>query len=183
MTLADPVEWQFTCTTMKCLQERSRLHKGPNGDRQGGSRSLGYSASRWKGATVIQQVITCDICGSQKRQANHWFVAREESGELRINGWNSPHLLSPETKHLCGETCAHKLISQFLMKLVKVETQWPADNSDNGPAAKARIIARADCAAPSASNWQTSPSIHGTPGSPDYVRRERSHPCSGERAS
>jgi hypothetical protein len=59
-----------------------------------------------KGATVIRKVITCDICGSQKRQTNHWFVAYEESGELRISGWNSLHLLSPETKHLCGETCA-----------------------------------------------------------------------------
>jgi len=84
---------------------------------------------------VIQQVITCDICGSQKRQANHWFIAREESGELRISGWISPQVLSPEAKHLCGETCAHKLISQFLMKLMEVKTQRSADNSDPGSAA------------------------------------------------
>jgi hypothetical protein len=72
---------------------------------------------------VIKQVITCDVCGSQKRQANHWFVAREESGELRISGWNSPHTLSPETRHLCGETCALKLLSQHLMRLADLGTQ------------------------------------------------------------
>ena len=75
---------------------------------------------------MIQQVITCDFCGSQKRQTNHWFVAYEESGELRISGWNSHYLLSAGTKHLCGETCAHKLISHFLMRLVVVATQ-PAE--------------------------------------------------------
>jgi hypothetical protein len=86
-----------------------------------------------KGATVIRQVITCDICGSQKHQTNHWFVAYEESGELRINGWNSLHLLSSGTKHLCGETCAHKLISHFLMRLVDVGPQQSGQKGDAGP--------------------------------------------------
>lgn len=89
---------------------------------------------------MIQQVITCNICGSQKRQANHWFVACEGSGELRISGFDSLHLVSSETKHLCGETCAHKLISQFLMKLVGVGTQRAADKSP-APAAETRISA------------------------------------------
>jgi hypothetical protein len=81
---------------------------------------------------VIRQVITCDICGTQKRETNHWFVAYEESGELRISGWNSLHLLSPETKHLCGETCAHKLISHFLMRLVDGGMQRSTDKGDTG---------------------------------------------------
>jgi hypothetical protein len=127
---------------------------------------------------VIQQVITCDICGSQKRQANHWFVVREESGELHISGWNSPHLLSPGTKHLCGETCAHKLISQVLMKVVAAEMQRSAIISDNGPGARARIIACTDVGASS-----NSQSPHTIPGPPDFARMERSHPCSGTRAS
>ena len=83
-----------------------------------------------KGATVIRQVITCNVCGSQKRQTNHWFVAYEESGELRIGGWNSLHLLSPDTQHLCGEACAHKLISQFLMRSVDLGTQRAADKRE-----------------------------------------------------
>lgn len=92
-----------------------------------------------KGATVIRQVITCEICGSQKQQTNHWFVAYEESGELRISGWNTLHLFCPETKHLCGETCAHKLISHFLMGLVEGGTPRAAGKSDTAPAAEATI--------------------------------------------
>ena len=94
-----------------------------------------------KGATVIRQVITCDVCGSQKRQTNHWFAAYEESGELRIGGWNSLHRLSPDTQHLCGEACAHKLISQFLMRLVDLGTQRAADKRETAPAADSNISA------------------------------------------
>jgi len=38
---------------------------------------------------VIRQAISCDICGSEKKQTNHWFVAYDQSGELRISGWLS----------------------------------------------------------------------------------------------
>lgn len=132
---------------------------------------------------MIRQVITCDICGSQKRQTNHWFVAWEESGELRITGWNSLHLLSPEKKHLCGETCAHKLISHFLPRLVEAGTQRSAYNSGTTAAPETRISARADRTAPSHSTWQGSPSPQGSPESPDHARLERSHRCCGMNRS
>ena len=83
---------------------------------------------------MIRQVITCNICGSQKRQTNHWFEAYQETGELRISGLNSLRLLSPETKHLCGEACAHKLISQFLMRSVDLGTQRATDKSETASA-------------------------------------------------
>jgi hypothetical protein len=85
---------------------------------------------------VIQQTIMCDICGTQKRQANHWFVARNESGELRISGWNPSRLASAGAKHLCGETCSLKFVSHFLMRLMGVEMQRPAANSEDGPTAE-----------------------------------------------
>jgi len=132
---------------------------------------------------VIRQVITCDICGSQKQQTNHWFVLYEESGELRISGWNSLHLLSPEAKHLCGEACVHKLISHFLMRLVDAGTQRAAEKSATEPAAEAEMSARADRTAPSPLTWQGSPSTQGSLGSPDYVRLERLYPCTGRRRS
>ncbi len=135
---------------------------------------------------MIRQVITCDICGTQKRETNHWFVAYEESGELRISGWNSLHLLSPEAKHLCGETCAHKLISHFLMRLVDGGAQRSADKGDTRPTTEEGISVRTDCAKPSHSTWSGST---GTPGSsepPQYARRapermQRSHLCTGRR--
>ncbi len=129
---------------------------------------------------MIRQVITCNICGTQKQQTNHWFLAREESGELHISGWNPSHLLTAKTKHLCGVTCAHKLISQFLMNLVSVETQRSADYSDNGPASKGRIMP-ANGVAPLPLTWHSLPSGDGTPAPPDYARVERRHQCGGRR--
>ena len=141
-----------------------------------------------KGVIVIRQVITCNICGSQKRQTNHWFVAYQETGELRISGWNSLRQLSPETKHLCGEACAHKLISQFLMRSVDLGTQRATDKSETAPAADSNISAPAGGAGPSASTWQGLPSRPDSPRSPDCARRElerlqRSHPRTGRRTS
>jgi len=63
---------------------------------------------------VIRQAISCDICGAEKKQTNHWFVASEQAGELRVSGWNARNKLRAGTKHLCGQTCLHKLVDEFL---------------------------------------------------------------------
>jgi len=65
---------------------------------------------------VIRQAISCDICGAEKRQTNHWFVAYEQAGELRVSGWTSRRRLHTGTKHLCGQTCLHKLVDDFIAK-------------------------------------------------------------------
>jgi hypothetical protein len=65
---------------------------------------------------VIRQAISCDICGSEKKQTNHWFVAYDQGGELRVSGWNSRNRLRPGSKHLCGQTCLHKLVDEFLAR-------------------------------------------------------------------
>lgn len=98
-----------------------------------------------KGNAMIQQVITCDVCGSEKRQTNHWFVVYEESGELRTSGWMSPHLLYPGTKHLCGETCLHKLVGKFLTRLVDLDAQHKADNGETLVPASSDVTAVEDC--------------------------------------
>lgn len=130
---------------------------------------------------MIRQVITCDVCGSQKQQTNHWFVAYEECGELRIGGWDSLRVLSPETKHLCGETCAHKLISHFLMRLVHVETQPATENAETAGATKTAVSSRADYAVPSPSAGQ--PGTHESPGTTNCARLKQLHPCIGRRTS
>ena len=126
---------------------------------------------------MIQQVITCDMCGAQKREANHWFIAREESGELCINGWNSPHTLSPGTRHLCGETCVHKLISQDLVRLADCATQ---SIDEAAPAAGIAANARPTGVPPAPSMRQVS---RIAPGSTEYPRCERSYPCTGRKTS
>jgi hypothetical protein len=68
------------------------------------------------GNRVIRQAISCDICGTEKKQTNHWFVAYDQGEELRVSGWNSRNRLRPGSKHLCGQTCLHKLVDDFLAR-------------------------------------------------------------------
>jgi hypothetical protein len=72
---------------------------------------------------VIRQAISCDICASEKKQTNHWFVAYERGGELRVSGWNSRNRLRPGSKHLCGQTCLHKLVDDFMARTLAVRLQ------------------------------------------------------------
>lgn len=65
---------------------------------------------------MIRQAISCDICGSEKKQTNHWFVAYEQGGELRIGGWTSKNRLRSGAHHLCGQTCLHKLVDEFMAR-------------------------------------------------------------------
>ncbi len=72
---------------------------------------------------MIRQAISCDLCGNEKKQTNHWFVAYEQGGELRVSGWSSRNRLRPGTKHLCGQTCLHKLVDDFMAKAIGQKTQ------------------------------------------------------------
>jgi len=72
---------------------------------------------------VIRQAISCDICATEKKQTNHWFVAFEQGGELRVSGWSSRNRLRPGMKHLCGQTCLHKLVDEFMARTIAVRVQ------------------------------------------------------------
>jgi hypothetical protein len=72
---------------------------------------------------VIRQAISCDVCASEKKQTNHWFVAHEQNGELRVAGWTSRNRLRPGTKHLCGQICLHKLVDEFMARTIAVRSQ------------------------------------------------------------
>lgn len=89
---------------------------------------------------MIRQAISCDICGAEKRQTNHWFVAYEQAGELRVSGWNSRNRLRTNSKHLCGQACLHKLADEFMERTIarrihapqeeiEPEMQQPTDTS------------------------------------------------------
>lgn len=69
---------------------------------------------------MIRQAISCDICGTDKQQTNHWFVAYDQNGELRISDWTSQSRLRAGAKHLCGQTCLHKLVDEFMAKAIAV---------------------------------------------------------------
>jgi hypothetical protein len=76
------------------------------------------TAARAKGVAVIRQAISCDICGAEKKQTNHWFVAYEQAGELRVSGWISRNRLKADAKHLCGQACLHKLADDFMARVI-----------------------------------------------------------------
>ncbi|MGA3012152.1 MAG: hypothetical protein ABSD72_17990 [Terracidiphilus sp.] len=77
---------------------------------------------------MIRQAISCDICGTEKKQTNHWFVAYEQAGELRVSGWNTRIRLRPGSKHLCGQTCLHKLVDDFMARALTARASRAAEN-------------------------------------------------------
>jgi hypothetical protein len=77
---------------------------------------------------VIRQAISCDICGTEKKQTNHWFVAYDQGGELRVSGWNSRNRLRPGSKHLCGQTCLHKLVDDFMARALTARVPLAVQN-------------------------------------------------------
>jgi hypothetical protein len=96
---------------------------------------------------VIRQAISCDICGNEKRQTNHWFVAYDQAGELRVSGLSARNRLKAGTKHLCGQTCLHKLVDEFLARTLAVritpdlaaEAHLPEQSLAAEPSAEAPI--------------------------------------------
>jgi hypothetical protein len=81
---------------------------------------------------VIRQAISCDICGTEKKQTNHWFVACDQGGELRLSGWSSRNRLRPGSKHLCGQTCLHKLVDDFMARALSARDK-PAAAEETTP--------------------------------------------------
>ena len=79
---------------------------------------------------MIRQAISCDICGTEKKQTNHWFVAFDQGGELRVGGWSSRNRLRPGSKHLCGQTCLHKLVDDFMAKILAAKVQTIPEEAD-----------------------------------------------------
>jgi hypothetical protein len=97
---------------------------------------------------VIRQAISCDICGTEKQLTNHWFVAYDQGGELRVSGWNSRNRLRAGAKHLCGQTCLHKLVDDFMARTLSARspTAFAARTVTEGQTPRTGIatIARTD---------------------------------------
>ncbi len=81
-------------------------------------------------AQVIRQTISCDVCKSEKKQSNHWFVAFEQGAELRLAGWNSRYRTRPGAKHLCGQACVYRLLDDFMARLIAIKPQLEPEKKD-----------------------------------------------------
>ena len=64
----------------------------------------------------IRTIYECNICGAERKEANHWFVAMEIDGEgISIRPWKySPHVDDEEAKHLCGQACVHSFVDRHI---------------------------------------------------------------------
>ncbi len=85
---------------------------------------------------MIRQTVTCDICGIHKFEANHWFMAVENKGTLKISPWGVLNSVRPRMKHLCGQKCLHQFVDDFLAghpgstaAKVNLETDVSSDES------------------------------------------------------
>jgi hypothetical protein len=87
---------------------------------------------------LIRQSVSCDICGTEKRQTNHWYVAHEHGSELRLSGWNSRNRSRAGSKHLCGQTCLHKLVDDFMARSLASRVQPPAPERADATAPQPR---------------------------------------------
>ncbi len=80
---------------------------------------------------MIRQAISCDICGTEMQNANHWFVAYDHGPELRVSIWGARIRLRAGARHLCGQTCLHKLVDEFMAKGLSLRISPSAEKSSN----------------------------------------------------
>lgn len=61
------------------------------------------------------EVYLCDICGRERGEANHWFMADMATSGITLMCWKSGNLSHvDDISHLCSEECCHTLLSRFL---------------------------------------------------------------------
>lgn len=65
---------------------------------------------------MIAQVIKCDVCENQRGEANHWFAVTINEYRVTVRTFDSAEKIGilSETKHACGQKCAHALLDQFM---------------------------------------------------------------------
>lgn len=62
---------------------------------------------------------TCDVCGVTRGPENHWLISTSNEFGITVYPWASMLALTDhaaidpkDIKHLCGQGCASKLLSQ-----------------------------------------------------------------------
>lgn len=70
------------------------------------------------------ETFNCDICGKQKSNTDHWWLAWNESFRphpdaperhmFKIYPWETLLAHDAATKHLCGQACLQKLVDRWL---------------------------------------------------------------------
>lgn len=82
----------------------------------------------WKVGSLMarKEQVTCDVCGAQKHETNHWFVIWMSPEGVRIMDNVQFHnftvstrgaiLLEQSRTDACGEACVLKKVSELISK-------------------------------------------------------------------
>ena len=75
----------------------------------------------------IVQSYKCDVCGTIKKEANHWFVAVAVPQGVHIYTWNAPGAGYDQENvaHLCGMQCT----TRFMMRALAEESPASSESS------------------------------------------------------
>lgn len=55
----------------------------------------------------------CDVCGAQRKEANHWFLLDTTTKTMVITKWDDK-LAETVDCHLCGEGCLYAKVSEVV---------------------------------------------------------------------
>ncbi len=56
----------------------------------------------------------CEICGTEKRDVNNWFMAEVTSNGALLSHWREDRAKLPDTHHFCGEAHSQVFVSRYL---------------------------------------------------------------------
>lgn len=58
----------------------------------------------------------CDVCGTIKKETNHWFIGLRTRTQTIIEVWNTEGSRDRTACHLCGIQCSLKWVGVALQK-------------------------------------------------------------------
>ena len=62
---------------------------------------------------MIEQTVTCDACGTVKKEVNHWWIVYlRKNGELAIKHANQYRPL--KCIDVCGQSCVHMILDRWM---------------------------------------------------------------------
>lgn len=86
--------------------------------------------------TMKATVYKCDVCGVERKEANHWFLLWIDGHGIIADGfliktWNKNEANRDDVRHVCGQEHLNVLISRWIEEeQKKVSTQQPTAPSE-----------------------------------------------------
>ena len=73
---------------------------------------------------IHYRVYTCDVCGADRKDVNHWYVVARSAGRCYVLTWaqgvRNRMVNRSTTRHACGRECAHKELDAMMSESIDV---------------------------------------------------------------